>query len=204
MPTGVEFDGTPLPKALASADARSKRSRTERLPTPACRTSRSSRNSSWKRTLAKRFDMRPKPANLCRECGVQIYWARVCRTCQKSRARRSYTKAMTKCGLATRSAILRGLLPPPTLFDCQDCGCRAKCYDHRDYSKPLEVEPVCWKCNTKRGPTSLYWELGLRGILPKTVSSSHACSSRALLQDSVGLAGASGPRLFLITTTTNN
>ena len=35
---------------------------------------------------------------------------------------------------------------------CVDCGNRATDYDHRDYAKPLEVEPVCHRCNMKRGP----------------------------------------------------
>ncbi len=34
---------------------------------------------------------------------------------------------------------------------CIDCGSRATDYDHRDYNKPLEVEPVCQSCNLKRG-----------------------------------------------------
>lgn len=35
---------------------------------------------------------------------------------------------------------------------CVDCGNRATSYEHRDYTKPLEVEPVCNSCNMKRGP----------------------------------------------------
>jgi len=35
---------------------------------------------------------------------------------------------------------------------CVDCGCPASGYDHRDYDKPLEVEPVCYRCNQRRGP----------------------------------------------------
>ena len=34
---------------------------------------------------------------------------------------------------------------------CIDCGKRASMYDHRDYTKPLEVEPVCRGCNKNRG-----------------------------------------------------
>jgi hypothetical protein len=34
---------------------------------------------------------------------------------------------------------------------CRDCGKRATQYDHRDYNKPLEVEPVCQSCNLLRG-----------------------------------------------------
>lgn len=33
---------------------------------------------------------------------------------------------------------------------CDDCGEPATCYDHRDYSRPLEVAPVCAGCNSKR------------------------------------------------------
>lgn len=35
---------------------------------------------------------------------------------------------------------------------CIDCGAAAQHYDHRDYSRPLNVEPVCVSCNCKRGP----------------------------------------------------
>lgn len=48
-------------------------------------------------------------------------------------------------------AIKKGKLKSPKEFDCVDCGKPAICYDHRDYNKPLEVVPVCSKCNHKRG-----------------------------------------------------
>lgn len=35
---------------------------------------------------------------------------------------------------------------------CSDCNARATMYDHRDYNKPFDVDPVCGKCNRKRGP----------------------------------------------------
>lgn len=35
---------------------------------------------------------------------------------------------------------------------CVDCGKPAQEYDHRDYKKPLEVDPVCKECNAARGP----------------------------------------------------
>ena len=34
---------------------------------------------------------------------------------------------------------------------CKDCGRPAAAYDHRDYDKPLDVEPVCNPCNLRRG-----------------------------------------------------
>lgn len=35
---------------------------------------------------------------------------------------------------------------------CADCGKPADEYDHRDYKKPMEVDPVCRVCNQARGP----------------------------------------------------
>jgi len=35
---------------------------------------------------------------------------------------------------------------------CLDCDKPAQVYDHRDYNKPMEAEPVCYSCNSKRGP----------------------------------------------------
>lgn len=59
-------------------------------------------------------------------------------------------------GLAHRyvqAAIEIGFLPAlDGAINCVDCGIPAKCYDHRDYAKPLDVEPVCVGCNVRRGP----------------------------------------------------
>lgn len=46
---------------------------------------------------------------------------------------------------------------------CVDCGGVAYQYDHREYAKPLEVEPVCRSCNKRRGPAL---EFALRDIRP--------------------------------------
>ena len=46
---------------------------------------------------------------------------------------------------------MRGAVLPP-LNRCRDCGKPATDYDHRLYAKPLQVDPVCSGCNTKRGP----------------------------------------------------
>lgn len=48
-------------------------------------------------------------------------------------------------------AIRHGLLPKlDGTIACTDCGGAAKVYDHRDYSRPLDVEPVCTSCNCRR------------------------------------------------------
>lgn len=52
----------------------------------------------------------------------------------------------------TSRAIRDGYLPKPSTLICLDCGAPAQVYDHRDYNKPLDVEPVCHACNVKRGP----------------------------------------------------
>ena len=53
---------------------------------------------------------------------------------------------------AVLAAVLDGKLPNPLGKLCVDCGAPAWEYDHRDYGKPLQVEPVCHPCNKLRGP----------------------------------------------------
>ena len=52
--------------------------------------------------------------------------------------------------LAVRNAVKHGALPRVSTCDCVDCGVPAVNYHHEDYSKPLEVEPLCKKCHVKR------------------------------------------------------
>lgn len=54
--------------------------------------------------------------------------------------------------LAVRGAVIAGLLPPVTTLRCVDCDFPASIYDHRDYSRPIDVVPVCASCNQRRGP----------------------------------------------------
>jgi len=57
--------------------------------------------------------------------------------------------------MAVGAAIRLGKLPKlDGSIMCADCGVPACQYDHRDYSKPLEVDPVCQSCNRKRGPAN--------------------------------------------------
>lgn len=51
-----------------------------------------------------------------------------------------------------RAAVRYGFLSPIAAATiCVDCGNRATCYEHRDYAKPLDVDPVCHGCNMRRG-----------------------------------------------------
>lgn len=67
----------------------------------------------------------------------------------------TYAMAKARCEQAVARAIKRGDLARPHLFGCTDCDQQAEVYDHRDYSRPLEVAPVCRGCNTRRGPARL-------------------------------------------------
>lgn len=59
---------------------------------------------------------------------------------------------VTRFSNLVTKAIKAGRIPPIASRNCVDCGEKAAIYDHRDYNKPLEVEPVCVRCNTRRGP----------------------------------------------------
>jgi hypothetical protein len=50
-----------------------------------------------------------------------------------------------------KKAIKKGILASLKTLICVDCERPAEVYDHRDYNKPLDVVPVCRKCNHRRG-----------------------------------------------------
>lgn len=58
-----------------------------------------------------------------------------------------------RCHAAVHSAVKKGLLPnlKSGEYACTDCGGVAHEYDHRDYGRPFDVEPVCRSCNKQRG-----------------------------------------------------
>lgn len=56
---------------------------------------------------------------------------------------RAYSKVL--------AAIANGTIRRASQYDCIDCAEPATGFDHRDYTKPLQVDPVCAGCNTKRG-----------------------------------------------------
>lgn len=56
---------------------------------------------------------------------------------------------------AVAAAVSSGKLPSlsRTYVQCYDCTRRAQHYDHWDYNRKLDVEPVCRCCNISRGKT---------------------------------------------------
>lgn len=64
----------------------------------------------------------------------------------------SFAPAQVRAIQLVNQAVAHGVLSHVKSHTCVDCGKPAQCYDHRDYFKPLDVEPVCNNCNKKRGP----------------------------------------------------
>ena len=91
-----------------------------------------------------------------------------CQHCGETRQRFSKSKYCLSCNWAKRHplagtasnlvscAVQRGDLPRVDTLICTDCDKQATDYDHRDYNKPLEVDPVCRGCNGRRGPAHPY------------------------------------------------
>lgn len=81
------------------------------------------------------------------------YRARRIRDVRRAQAARPLAhKARQLIGQLVKS----GKLQPATSFSCTDCASPATDYDHRDYTKPIEVVPVCHRCNILRGPGAPY------------------------------------------------
>lgn len=89
----------------------------------------------------------------CQQCGGALqrvhYHTRFCNACAD---RRTNGGGKREARAAVGRAVANGQLPRASTLKCADCGGQARDYDHRDYSRPLDVEPVCRSCNKLRGP----------------------------------------------------
>ena len=89
---------------------------------------------------------------ICRICTNEIIGrdarAKICWLCYD---RNGVVSGARKAIAAVAQAVKKGILPSVKTLTCVDCGRPGECYDHRDYNKPLEVVPVCRKCNFRRG-----------------------------------------------------
>ncbi len=109
----------------------------------------------------------PPPRSIvCARCHTQVRIAkrfnppRYCRDCRDI-SKVEAGAAQSRVNRAIRS----GKLLHPTELDCVDCGQPADRYDHRSYSRPLDVSPVCGPCNYKRGPA--HWAQNTHTQLPQ-------------------------------------
>ena len=91
----------------------------------------------------------------CGVCGKEEVFFRgkgYCRNCRQAR----YKAQRALRGPAhneVHKAIEEGRLPRlDGSIACLDCGKPAQVYEHREYAKPLAVDPTCKSCNVRRGP----------------------------------------------------
>jgi hypothetical protein len=104
--------------------------------------------------LLERTPYRRKQPVLCVSCRGAIGFdvsanRRYCIECQ-GRSQRIQSSLRS----AVKKAIVSGELADPKTLKCADCGAHATVYDHRDWTKPLQVEPVCNRHNLIRGPAA--------------------------------------------------
>lgn len=101
---------------------------------------------------------------VCRGCGhwfhdpCPVLPQTHCKACKKAMGemRSRIFPLQKKAHEKVKNAMARGQLLPPSQLTCRDCGETAECYDHRDYRKPLDVDPVCTRCNIRRGTALPY------------------------------------------------
>lgn len=103
---------------------------------------------------AKPIDLHKGAADWrCWKCGSPKYgYSTRARFCDPCRLQRWSENGTAKAQTEVAKAIRRGDLKRASDHLCADCGKQAEQYDHRDYSRPLDVEPVCRRCNARRGP----------------------------------------------------
>jgi predicted RNA-binding Zn-ribbon protein involved in translation (DUF1610 family) len=99
------------------------------------------------------YGTKEQPTKACEGCGEPLpllrhYKTYLCDDCKENHTRRIGSNAHR----LVAAAIRYGFISPISECRCVDCGDKATDYDHRDYNKPLEVDPVCRPCNFKRGP----------------------------------------------------
>lgn len=92
-----------------------------------------------------------------------------------------------------QAAVKRGLIPnlKSGLVACVDCGAVAHEWDHRDYGRPFDVEPVCRRCNKRRGTAT--WPTAERFEFPHHQPAGYPaagepCPGDAHERDDVGLS----------------
>lgn len=103
--------------------------------------------------------MRITETKACEMCGAthsRYYSAKYCMNCVQIRNRESARRSARNNpnNIARRMvalAVSTGFMRPASEFLCIDCGDPAKHYDHRDYNRPLDVDPVCTRCHGRRG-----------------------------------------------------
>lgn len=94
-----------------------------------------------------------KGTGICIDCASATGTAnRRCEVCRLAHWHyMDYLRGASEARREVVLAIREGRLAPATSLLCVDCGRPAVEYDHRDYGRPLDVEPVCRRDNLRRG-----------------------------------------------------
>lgn len=93
-------------------------------------------------------------ATFCAKCSHKRYIER--ETKMMARFHPLRKKALAIVAYAKKTGQIASLAGNKRIR-CKDCNAIAEVWDHRDYAKPLEVEPVCYSCNSKRGSAKNAW-----------------------------------------------
>ncbi len=101
----------------------------------------------------------------CFRCGYEwIPRTDVIKTCAKCRSpywdkarnKQEYIKMRIWATGVVQNSKYRQFIGKAKDEKCVDCGKKASHWEHRNYSRPLQIEPVCESCNFKRGRSTNY------------------------------------------------
>lgn len=98
-----------------------------------------------RRKANQKFNRSPRGVEINRKSSSRYYWKKRRFFVYSSGASRAYSAVHR----AKESGDLIDLRDE--WVKCSDCDNRATQYDHRDYGRPLDVFPVCQRCNRLRG-----------------------------------------------------
>lgn len=104
-------------------------------------------NPAFARCFRCQYEWIPRTENIktCAGCRSP-YW-------DTARDEVNYLQMRDKAHKILQEQKYRGYKDSPEGEKCVDCGEPAKHWEHRNYARPLIVEPVCHSCNLKRGST---------------------------------------------------
>jgi len=106
----------------------------------------------WDWTWVKNHFYFYRDCPACGKAAIMGMSARTCNACSHKRYKAIQAARMPAAQAVARAIREGNLERLDGSVSCVDCGSPAQVYDHRWYSKPLEVEPVCRSCNSRRGP----------------------------------------------------
>lgn len=87
----------------------------------------------------------------CIRCGAPTFRAFRARSSMCESCMLAHRKDGLRASAEVTKAINCGDLLRAREHACADCGEQARDWEHRDYLRPLDVQPTCKSCNLRRG-----------------------------------------------------